>query len=119
MRWRVGTPGMVQGAPLLGVCHHTMLRFPMSVVAIVTLSERTWGRLFALVPRLSRQLTCTPGNSHNAVAEQHIKPYSLQCDDTRCYFSIEYRALSLRSIRSGPRASLVRYQMCRPAFVAS
>ncbi len=36
---------MEPGPPLLGVYHHTMLRF-------ITQSERTWGRLFALVPRL-------------------------------------------------------------------
>lgn len=51
---------------------------PMSVVAIITQSERTWGILFALVPPLIDNLYAHRDISHNAVAEQHIKPYSLQ-----------------------------------------
>ena len=46
--------------------------------AIISSSERTWGRLLAVVSRPIDHFTCTPGYSHNAVAEQHIRLSSLR-----------------------------------------
>ena len=51
---------------------------PIPFVSMITQSERTWGRLLAVAPRVIDHFTCTPGYSHNAVAEQHIRLYSLQ-----------------------------------------
>lgn len=109
MRNRGGTalPAWCRGPGPIAWCMLSYHRaIPMSLVSMITQSERTWGRLFAVVPRLGNHFTCTPGYSHNAVAEQHIRLCSLQCNDTRCYFSIDYGPLSSRSIRSSLSAAM-------------
>ena len=45
---------------------------------MIVQSERTWGRLLAVVPQGIDDFTCTPGHSLDAVAEQHCRLYSIE-----------------------------------------
>lgn len=58
--------------------YHRAIPISCGVNTMILQSERTWGRLLAIVPRSTDHFTCTPGYSHNAVAEQHTRLYSLQ-----------------------------------------